>query len=154
MKDDPSKQYSRMVLTLTKDERDALVQLAQSEQRYPDQQLRHLLQVEIRSRSAATGVEAVSDTKFITERRWGVRVPVARLIPLLMTGAAYTCIEGIPTDAVFLGAHYDHATEMIIIKIASPSLDRSPIGATVPFLPLPTIEPVEIDDKEVILPLA
>jgi hypothetical protein len=37
--------YSRMVLTLTRDEHAALVQLAASQQRHPDQQLRYLLRL-------------------------------------------------------------------------------------------------------------
>lgn len=61
--------YSRMVLTLSKEDRTLLVQLAQSEERYPDQQLRHLIRKAAHARGLLpepTSITAPIETKLVT----------------------------------------------------------------------------------------
>ncbi len=64
--------YSRMVLTLTSDERTALVQLAASQDRYPDQQMRHLLREAAQARGLLPRPTTNTNDAPLPEKREGV----------------------------------------------------------------------------------
>ena len=58
-----------------------------------------------------------------------VSIPIEQLAGLCRTGHSLRCIEGMPEDADFLDAHYDHARYALVLRYEYPSFDKVYQGA-------------------------